>query len=311
MSKISEAVKVTKSIVDLLQEISKVLDKIYFFKKEGQSIYIKIPEKICQYDVAIRVQKSGVFSKNINFPLPRVDCIKGTCMPSLYQLENSILRTPDGFVLSGESIPKETDLILLQFQYNIPSSKFISNLVETRVAIEPEEFNDKDEYWMHAQLKFPKILQKIYSELEIQDIDLNVNVAVDNEIKTAIPKEVTKDLQIIREMLSQTERGKAHRLLLRHLQMKRRIGVDIYELIMQAQALFMPFNFRNYIEVTSPFKYFNSKQNIEFYDFPGQLVPKIMEVVSKADLTLETPAINGKVIYRKKELFEKLDDIFK
>lgn len=33
MSDVSEAAKVTKSIVDLLQEISKALNKIQFFKK--------------------------------------------------------------------------------------------------------------------------------------------------------------------------------------------------------------------------------------------------------------------------------------
>lgn len=311
MSSPSEGVNVANGIINIVQKIAGTLDKIRFFKKEGQSIYIKIPEKICQYDAAIRVRERGVISKNINFPLPEIDCVTGTCMPSLFQLGKSIRKTPTGFLVSTKDIPAGTDLVLMQFQYKIPDSKFISNLVETKVAAEPLEFNERDEYWMHAQLRFPQILQKIYSDLKIQDVDLSVNVAVDNEVKTAIPKHVTRHLQLIRDMLAETERGKAHKLLLQHLQMKRRIGIDIYALINEISSIFLPSRFKNYIEIVSPFKYVDSRQGTASYNFPGQLVPKVMTVISQTDLSLQTPAVDGKLVYKKKNLLDKLTDVCK
>jgi len=302
----SEATKTANQIIDVLQKISGALDRIRFFKREGQSIYIKTQQKIVQYDAAIRVRQSGVISKDIEFPLPQVKCINGTCMPSLLQLGNSIKRRPTGFVLSLEDIPLGTELVLLQFQYKIPDPRFIANLVETRVATEPLEFKDKDEYWMSAQLRFPKVLEKVYSGLEIEDIDLNVNVAVDNEIKTAIPWAIRKDLQIIREMLSEPERGKAHRLLLNHMQMRKRLSMDIYGIITEISTLFSPLRFQSFVEITSPFRYFNSKQGTSFSDFAGQLVPKMMTVISSADLNLQLPAVSGKVIYKKKDMLDTL-----
>jgi hypothetical protein len=311
MSSASEAAKTANQIIEVMQKISRSLERIHFFKKEAQSIYIKTPQKIVQYDAAIRVRESGVISKKIRFPLPQVECINGMCMPSLFQLGKSIKRTPTGFVLSVEDIPAGTELVLMQFQYKIPDSKFITNLVETKVATEPLESNHMDEYWMSAQLRFPQILKKIYTDLRVEDIDLDVNVAVDNEIRTAIPFAVKKDLQIIREMLSETERGKAHALLLEHLQMKRRLSVDIYSIITEIATLFSPLRFKSFVEVTAPFRYSDSKQGTSFSDYAGQLVPKMMTVVSLADLNLELPAVNGKVLYKKKDMLDKIKSVFK
>jgi hypothetical protein len=310
MGSASEASKTADQIIDTLQKISGVLDKIRYFKREGQSMCIKTPQKIVQYDAVIRVQELGLISRDIKFPLPQVECISGTCMPSLFQLGNSIKKTSTGFVLSKEDIPTGTELVLMQFQYKIPDSKFVTNLVKTKVATEPLEFEDKDEYWMSAQLRFPKILEKVYAGLEVEDIDLNVNVAVDNEVKTAIPRAVEKDLQIIREMLSETERGRAHRLLLRHMSMRRRLSIDIYGIVTEISMLFSPLRFQNFIEVTSPFRYSDSEKTTSFYDFAGQLVPKTVTVTSQTNLNLEVPAVSGKVVYKKKDILDKLKDIF-
>ena len=308
MKNASETINAAGKIVKIAEKIAKVLDKIRIFKKEGQGIYIKVPEKICQYDTIVRVQKSGFLSRKIDFPLPEVKRVIGTCMPSLFSLQNAIRKNPNGFTLSAEGIPDGTEFILMQFQYEIPSPGFIFNLVEASTATEPIEYNDRDEYWMHAQLKFPQILQKAYSHLKLQDVNLNVDVAVDNEIKTAVPNYVTKSLQTIRELLSETERGKAHRLLLKHLQSRRRIGIDIYSLITEIGSIFL--RFKNFIHVTEPFRYFDSKQGTDFYDFPGQIVPKAMTVVSRTDLSLEVPAAKGKVIYKKRDLLDELTEVF-
>ena len=176
----SEAAESAVKVVNIAERIGKALDKIHALKKEGQGIYIKVPDKICQYDAIVKVQKSGIISKNVVFPFPEVENIVGTCMPSLHSLHGSIGKIPEGFCLALETVPGGTDYILLQFQYKIPGSDFISNLVESSVSAEPLEYGDRDEYWMHAALKFPQILEKAYSHLKIEDIDLNVDVAVDN-----------------------------------------------------------------------------------------------------------------------------------
>ena len=307
----SEAAESAVKVVDIAERIGKALDKIHALKKEGQGIYIKIPDKICQYDAIVRVQKSGIISKNVVFALPEVENIVGTCMPSLHSLHSSIRKIPEGFCLPLESIPDGTDYILLQFQYRISGSDFIFNLIESSVSAEPLEYNDRDEYWMHAALKFPQILQRAYSHLTLEDIDLNVDVAVDNEVKTAVPGFVTKGLRNIRKLLSQSDRNLAHKALITYLQSKRQIGTDIYSLMAEINSIFLPTRFKNFVDITPPFRYYDSKQGTDFYDFPGQVLPKAMTVVSRTNLNLQTPAREGKVIYKKRDLFSELQKIFK
>jgi hypothetical protein len=311
MTNASDAANSAKKIVDIVDKIAKVLDKFHFLKREGQGICIKIPEKICQYDIVIRVQSSGFLTKNIDFPLPEVDRIIGTCLPSLTPLHQSLHKTPNGFTLTKEGIPNGTDLILLQFQYKIPDSKFILNLVETNVATEPLEYSDRDEYWMAVQLKFPQILQKAYSHLKLENVELNVDVAVDTEVKTAVPDYFIRSLRKIRELLSSQDRNIAHVRLLEYMQAKRRIGADIYALINQLSTIFIPDRFKDFLDITPPFRYFNSKFGTDFYDFPGQVLPRTMRVISRTDLSLETPATEGKVIYKKLDLLKELEKVFR
>ena len=292
--------RTAKDIAKVIGKITESLEKIKALKVEGRGIKIKVPEKVCQYDAIVRVSKHAVLSKKIPFNLPEVSEISGTFMPSLTPLGEAIQKTHNGFLLSIDAIPSGTEYILLSFQYKISYGRFISNLVETKVATEPYCYDEIDEYWMHAQLKFPQILQKTYTYLRIEDLELNVDVAVDNEIKTAVPKHFIKSLQIIRKLLAETDREKAHRLLIQHLQQKRRLGMDIYEIIAGIQSIFLPDSFKNFINVSPPFRCFKLEQGREFYDFPGQIVPKTMTVISRTDLSLERPAVEGKVIYMKR-----------
>lgn len=49
------------------------------------------------------------------------------------------------------------------------------------------------------------------------------------------------------------------------------------------------------------FRYANCYAGRERYDLPIEVIPKRMEVISRADISLEVPAANGKIIYRKKQ----------
>jgi hypothetical protein len=305
----ADAADAAAKIVGVAEKISKALDKVHALKKEGQGIKIRVPERICQYDVIVRVQKSGILSKHISFPLSGTDDVAGVCMPSLLPLDLSMCKTTDTFKLPLDAIPNGTDYILLQFQRRI-SADLIFNLVETSVSAEPVEYADRDEYWMHAALKFPQILENAYHHLDLNDMELNVDVAVDNELKTAVPQFVTKSLRNIRKLLSQTDRNLAHRALLDYLQSRKKVGTDIYSIITQINSLFLPARFKDFVDVTPPFRYSESKQGSEFYDFPGQALPRTVTVVSRTDLNLKTFAQEGKVVYKKKDLSSELSKFF-
>ena len=64
-----EAVETAEKVVDIAERIGKALDKIHALKKEGQGIRINVPERVCQYDVIVKVRSSGWIPKVFLFNL--------------------------------------------------------------------------------------------------------------------------------------------------------------------------------------------------------------------------------------------------
>jgi len=91
---------------------------------------------------------------------------------------------------------------------------------------------------------------------------------------------------------------------------RRRIGTDPYSLISSLEGLFDPLQFRRFIEVTPPFKYFHSEKGHEYLDFPTGIFPKTMSVTCRTKLDLETPACEGKLVYKKRDLYKEISGIF-
>ncbi|XHH08816.1 MAG: hypothetical protein ACFCUE_14805 [Candidatus Bathyarchaeia archaeon] len=309
-----EAVETAEKVVDIGQKISKALDSVHALKKEGQGIRINVPERLCQYDTIVKVRKNGIVSKKVSFQLNEVDSIIGTCMPSL--LPMSIIKLSDTnnntqYVIPLDSVPESTDYIMLQFQYRVLNPNFMANLVQTNVSTEPAEHEDRDEYWMQAAIKFPHILEKAYRHLILEGTELNVDIAIDQELRTSIPPYLSKGLRNIKNVLSQPDRNLAIKALIKYIESRRKIGDDIYSLVAQVNDLFVPNRFKDFVEVSPPFRYTNAKKGSEFFDFPGQMFPKSVTVISRTDLNLNNPAKEGKIIYKKSDMCAELEKFFK
>jgi len=203
--------------------------------------------------------------------------------------------------------------LLLNFGFRIKDDQFVKKLVQKNVQRDsPRELNDElDEYWMHAQLKEPKIFRrKGYGRLDLRDIDFSVNVGIHQDLKTAIPSDFVRNLKIISEWIKTKDRVEKWRLGWEHLRLKPKSYTgNEEELISDIQSLFFPHEFKRFVEVREPFRYQESIRGVDFYDLPFQAFPKLMTVVSRTTLNLETPASKGKLIYKKQVLRDEISRI--
>lgn len=307
----TKATKTAKELIDVGEKIFEILNKARALHIESREVSIRVPERSCTFDVAVSVRHRGIFSKKVLFPIGNVNHIVVHSLGSsrFARLDNSILRVPHGFELAIDRIPKSVEGILLTFEYDLHNMSFLDNIVQTNVSREPSK--ERDSYWMHAQLKHLKWFKEKYDRWELQDAEFNVDVAIDNEVKSSIPKAFVRHLELVHQVTSATDRNVRARANMMLSSSRRKIKGDPYSLISSISTLFQPLQFQQFIEVTAPFRYFNSKKGSEFLDFPSQVFPKTMNVTCRTRLDLGTPAHEGELFYKKRDLYKAIREIFK
>jgi len=82
------------------------------------------------------------------------------------------------------------------------STAFLNQLVSVKAAKNPCREGQIDKYWIHSALKDTEILKKIWSELNIEQVNTDVRIGVERFFTSAIPKEIKDRLELRRRLLS-------------------------------------------------------------------------------------------------------------
>lgn len=302
--------KGARDLFRLPKKIYRGLSKVKDLEILNQEILAKTPELEGEYSIAI----SGISSKTkLEFPFAEIKSLSVHSMPDYSHQGQAILRLKDGFGISLNQIQPFKESLLLRFGYQIKDNRFVDRLVQKNVQRDSLGGlgDDIDEYWMHAQLKHPEWLREEgYSRLDLEDIDFGVSVAVHQDLKTAIPSDFVRNLKIISEWAKTKDRVKKYRLGWEHLHLKRQSYTGREdELISDIQNIFLPHEFKKFVNVTEPFHYYESVRGVDFYDLPFQAFPKTMTVVSRTTLNLDKPAAKGKLLYRKQALKNEISEL--
>jgi len=306
----TKAPKKTRVSDDIGEEIYRILDETPVLHVKSREVSIRVPDSFCTFNAAASVNRQELGSGEICFPLDEIERISVHSLGSseFARLDDLILKIPEGFQLSTKKIPEEVEGILLTFEYRIPDMSFLENIVKTSVAAEPSK--EEDSYWMHAQLKRLKWFEDRYDRWQLLDTPFNVDVAIENEVATPIPPYFKRHLRLLRTLVKEQDPHKIPTLSMMLASSRRRIKADPYSLISSLEGLFDPQQFRRFVEVMPPFKYSHLKKGGEFLDFPTGIFPKTMSVTCRTKLDLETPACEGKLIYKKRDLYNEISKIF-
>jgi len=185
---------------------------------------------------------------------------------------------------------------LLEVEFDIEDPKFIDRLVHRKVQDDDMGDEEKRRYWMHAQLRFVKGLEKLFSNVRVYDLNFDVNVAVHEDIRVSIPSTFRKELEVVVKWLRETDRERKHRLSRAHMILLRKRGKvksDILEMLRQLQRLFLPVTFRKFIDVGMDFRYYDCRRGTDYYSAPFPTWPKLMIVTTRTDLSIDKPAAKG------------------
>jgi len=296
------------------EEVVKNASKIYeiirgSYHPLNQEIIVTCPENIQKYSIAFE-GSGGYVPKSIKFPNGKPLRVKLRPLRSGSDMSSAIQYLDDGFELLTSEMAKE-DLFLLDIEYRISTGDFLDSLVERNRAKELPK-DRENEYWMHAELKHPKVLSTKYGRLDLQDVDFTVDVGVSEDINMIIPPVFRTEMEAAVKLLDELNPHEKYVKGLQHLQARksRSKGGNLISTLGNLQNLFFPQKFCRFIDVQRDFHYSDCIRGSSYYDnVPIPTWPKTMKIVSRTDLGLENFAAEGIVVYKREDFLEQVAKI--
>jgi hypothetical protein len=312
-----EYMEASKTIFGVAEQIRKMWEKIPKTKILNEETTINVPESVIDYTLAASIPKNfRSLRKIIEFSIPSIIRIN---VASLHPFPHTVKEAIRKFTyengrtfyaLFPEFLPHDCDLISISVSYKIDDVSLIDQLVHRNKAHEPGG-PERNEYWMSAQLKHPKVLTTKFGRFDLKDVDVTVDVGIQSELKTTIPNEFIRRLKTFFKIMSETDPRLQFRAVpeLRRLARSSTAGRE-FDIIAELESLFLPRTFSKYVDIRKDFHYSDCYKGSECYELPLQIVPKKMNVISRVDLSLEKPAGEGTLVYKNGEFIKALKQIF-
>lgn len=305
------------ALFKVAEYVHKIWEKIPKTKILNQEITINVPESIVVYNLAVKIPPNfRSIRKPIEISAPSIVRLSASSLhpfPRTVTEATKELVYPDGhraYALFPEFLPPECDLISLTTSYRIGDPSLLDDLVDRAKGHEPSG-PEKNEYWMHAQLKHPKVLHDSgFGRFDLHDVDVTVDVGVHNELKATLPPAFISRLKTLFSVMAERDPRRQHMAIpkLRRLAKEKTAGRE-FKILVDLEALFMPGAFSKYVDVLKDFRYSDCYKGKECYELPIEIIPKKVNVISRADLTLEKPAAQGTLIYKNNLLVEAINNI--
>ncbi|MHA1227898.1 MAG: hypothetical protein ACTSPV_14220 [Candidatus Hodarchaeales archaeon] len=285
----------------ITNKIDQILIDYGFFKIETKDLILKANEGTIEYSPTVIPTKKPLYIKNLNFfdiTLRRLTVISS---PGFIEEKSSVNRTEKGFILIPKNFTKTALEFQIKFEIEYDIEYVVNDLVRRDHQVEAVS-EDRDMYWLHAQLKQLDPIEKILRNASLIDIPFIVNVGIHQDIKTKFPKRRQEELELIAEWSRTVDRNKKAALNIQHMNFKRQKPgeKEITDVLRDLQSLFIPTRFKTFIMVGKDFYYSECFQGADFYDdIPFKTYPKWMSVISRTDLSLAKPVAKGELIYKK------------
>jgi hypothetical protein len=295
---------ISKAFFRIAEYVYKVWKKIPRIEIMSQETTINVPETVVEYTIAVKIPTNfRSIRKPIEFKSRSIIRISAVSLHPLFRTVREAVRRYENangdvsFVLFPELLPSDTDSISLSVSYNIDDPFLVDGLVDRQKAHEPSGA-DKNEYWMSAQLKHPKILKQDFGRFDLRDVDVTVDVGVHNELKTTIPPAFIARLRTFFAIMAESDPRRQYLAVpkLRQLAKEKTAGKE-FEILSELESLFLPMTFCKYVDVKEDFHYSDCYKSKECFELPIDVIPKRMNVISRADLTLDKPTAKGILFY--------------
>lgn len=279
------------------------------FKIEGRAMAIQCDRDVQRYSISLEPKSRPILPKRVHVRGGTITDASIIQVRGLSEPDDAIRLEEDGFSINLKSLTPG-ELYILDVDYSIEDERLLRALVET---LPPRDapFRSEDDtrtYEMSAQLKHVDVLRHNYYSVKLSEVPLTVNVAVHQDVKTAVPGIMVAQLENLLKMSE--PRGLSDMMKLARAQyglQRHKHGTKGLEKLKDLRELFTPATFEKYVVVENDFCFAECSQGRDYYEkLPFPSWPRDMEVVSTTSLSLDHPAAAGKLVYARRKFVDEI-----
>ena len=223
----------------------------------------------------------------------------------------------------NDAVTREGNLIVLdlnklvkydQFRCEIScimNPDFFEGLIKARSS--PEPLEDATKFNLTALLKDPDSLTKGFSEIDIDNYPVFVDVYMKEQINTNIAPFLKQLSSTESKLLQEPDPRRAYRWKLEQNRLKKIGGKKEFSAWLNGIRQFLgPEHFLHYIDrsQSKDFRIHNCEWGDIFQAVGLIPLPEKMRIINRTDLTVESPAKSGAIIYKSQEFSHEFEKKF-
>jgi len=205
--------------------------------------------------------------------------------------------------LDPSKLPK-SEKYLLMLRGSIPNET-LNALVRIQPAVNRDQTEEVDRYWLDCMLRNVALLEKIWQELSIDEVNVSVNVGIERCFSTTIPKELKTRLDATRDWVA-AGRGKDREEVIRTWHRMRQVSqtskVTVEDILDIIHKMTTGETFGTFLAVDHPYRI----GEIRMPQKSISLIPAQMAVEANTELGLKKPTATGYLSFKKKDYTEEV-----
>lgn len=300
----------TASIGSFIGWYDKIRELFADFRPETRSMSIDFGRRTSQIGFQITVPEGWrKHSRKIKIPaLAGYNILRMT--DEGFQEQKHLWYEMDGnFILNANQLPaSERYLVVME-------GKVDENALKDIIFIKPAANRDNDDkndkYWLESSIKQPGLLEKMYQDLEIEEVNFGVKIDIDKMFGLTIPREVQEKTDSIKKLLktssSNFDRNQLIRAALEYKKQERIApSFDPGNFFRLVQRVTTRDIINKYVQIDRPYDVGNISQPEKFVG----VIPQSINVQAITRLTLRNPLANGYLVFNREAYMDKLRSEF-
>ena len=284
--------------------------KEYFkdFRPEARSMTINFSRHSSTIGLAINIDEG--FRKNHNkIKIPSYSNFKITNMQdaSFHKIQ-SLWKHVDGeWILDAKDLPP-SDGYFIELEGGI-EEKNLKDLVHIKPSVNRDSNDEVDKYWLDASLKNPKILEQIWDELQIDEVNVGVKIDVNKFFGLRLPQEIKDKADSIQKYLHAGklgDRGLQFTAMHDYKRQERKTPFHLNDFLRVIQNITARDTLLDYVSI-------DKRYDIGDIDNPTTyegIIPQDVMVQALTKLTLHDPQALGYLTLQRKLYLEKIKEEF-
>ena len=293
---------------DVLRWFDTIKEYFKDFRPEARSMTINFSSQTSTIGLAIIVDEG--FRKNHNkIKIPAYPNFKIIKMQdaSFHQIQSLWKCVNREWILDARDLPP-SDGYLIELEGAIEENN-LKNLVHIKPSINRDSNDKIDKYWLDASLKNPKILEQIWSDLQIDEVNVTVKIDINKMFALRLPQEIKDKTDAIQKYLRAGQlgdRGLLFRAMHDYKRQERKSPFHPNDFLRVINNLTARNTLLNFISVD---KRYDIGEIDHFTTYEG-IIPQDIKVHALTNLTLQNPQALGYLTVQRKLYLEKIQEEF-